>query len=64
MPDEPYEHNRRTVKDQRPIVTTVKGAEQWIGILHHRTVQDAQRMNRIEERLRRLERPWWRFWRT
>lgn len=38
-------------------------AAKWLGVHQRYGIQDAQRMNRIEERLRRLERPWWRFWR-
>lgn len=48
---------------QKPIVGTFKEAEYWTGLLHKYAVQDADRMNEIEARLRRLERPWWRRWR-
>jgi hypothetical protein len=47
-----------------PMVGTIDEAECWIAILHRRTVEDAERMNTIEARLRRLERPWWRRWRN
>lgn len=40
-----------------PTVESLGDARRWIGILHRRSVQDAQRMDRIEER---LARPWWR----
>ena len=56
--------DRRTVGNERPSVPDLASAERWIGIHHHYAVQDAERMNRIEDRLRALERRglWRRFY--
>jgi len=35
------------------------GMKFWLNVMHRRTIDDAARMNRIEDRLRNLERPWW-----
>lgn len=43
-----------------PQATTLEEGAKWIDIHHRMLVQDARRMSRIEERLRRLETPWWR----
>lgn len=52
----------RPVPDEEPVprVTGIPDAAHWIAILHRRSVADAERMSRIEERLRRLETPRWR----
>lgn len=41
---------------ERPTVESTEQAEMWIGIYHTWGVKNAERMNRIENRLARLER--------
>lgn len=57
MPDPTYSSTKATDPN---LVTTWADAQEWIDRLHRRTCDDAARMNRIESRLRNLERPWWK----
>jgi len=45
---------------ERPTIESIEQAEMWIGVHHAWGIKDAERMNRIEDRLARLEQPWWR----
>jgi hypothetical protein len=41
-------------------IDSLEDAEFVINVLHRRTCRDAERMYEIEERLRKIERPWWK----
>lgn len=43
-----------------PKVETLEDAAFWIDVMHRRTCSDSRRLFLIEERLREMERPWWR----
>lgn len=43
-----------------PMVTCTHDAEFWITVLWGWACEDAQRMHRLEDRVRYLELPWWR----
>lgn len=45
-----------------PKVTTIEEAEFWIGVMHRRTLQDAERLFVIEEKMRRMPKRWRRRW--
>ena len=42
-----------------PVVTSLADAARWIAVHHRYAIQDAERMDRIEDRLRRLESDRW-----
>lgn len=46
--------------DTRIHVATIEQAEEWIRRLHRRTVEDAERISALAERVAELERPFWR----
>jgi hypothetical protein len=41
-------------------IDTLEQAAFWIGVLHRRSVVDIQEINRLSDRIRRLEQPWWK----
>lgn len=46
-----------------PRVTSLEEAAYWLGVHHGYAIQDADRLDRVEDRLRRLERRrWWHLW--
>lgn len=47
-------------RDQAPNVQTLDEARFWIQLAWRWSVQDSRRINELSERLRWLERPWWR----
>lgn len=34
--------------------------EFWINVLNRYSCRDSERFNKVEDRIRRLERPWWK----
>ncbi len=61
-PDHPGACAAHKSGDDAPVpeVNTWDDMQRWIAIHHRMLVKDAARMTRIEERLDRLERPYWR----
>ncbi len=43
-----------------PTIEALEDARRWIGILHRRSIADLDRQNLLAERIRYLERPWWK----
>jgi hypothetical protein len=57
---DPYGEAEGYFASDSPPIKTMEEAERWIQILHRRSVRDAQEMVRLADRIRPLERPWWR----